>query len=328
MSFTVLSLGGPVAPEGEDVLRAAGIVSLSTGPYPGKAELLPLLAEIRPDALVVRLVDQVDAEVLMASPALKVIAKHGSGVNDINVAAAAALGIPVLAAVGANAHSVAEHALTLMLALAKDLKSQDDFMRRGGWGRKAYRGYELRGRTLGIVGFGAIGSAFARLVVPLGVKTIAYDPYVPDAVFGGQVDRVSDLDTLLSRADVVSLHCPLTEETRGMIDARALTLMKRDAVLINTARGEIVDERALVKALRSGDIGGAGLDVFAPEPPAKANPIWKCPNVIVSPHVGGATEEAWREISLMTCRNLVAFLEGRRIDARFLARPDRFPGEQ
>jgi D-3-phosphoglycerate dehydrogenase len=321
MSFTVLSLGGPVAPEGEDILRAAGIVSLSTGPYPGKAELLPLLAEIQPDALVVRLIERVDAEVMMASPRLKVVAKHGAGTNDIDVAAAAALGIPVLAAVGANAHSVAEHALTLMLALAKDLRTQDAFVRGGGWEKKAYRGHELRGRTLGIVGIGAIGSVVARLAVPFGMKTIAYDPYVSDTVFGSHVERVASLDALLSRADIVSLHCPLTEETRGMIAAHAFSLMKRDAVLINTARGEVVDESALIDALRSGAIAAAGLDVFAPEPPAAANPLWTFPNVIVSPHVGGVTEEARRELSVMTCRNVVALLEGRRVDARFLVRP-------
>ena len=321
MSFTVLSLGGPVAPEGEDILRAAGIVSLSTGPYPGKAELLPLLAEIQPDALVVRLIERVDAEVMMASPRLKVVAKHGAGTNDIDVAAAAALGIPVLAAVGANAHSVAEHALTLMLALAKDLRTQDAFVRGGGWEKKAYRGHELRGRTLGIVGIGAIGSVVARLAVPFGMKTIAYDPYVSDTVFGSHVERVASLDALLSRADIVSLHCPLTEETRGMIAAHAFSLMKRDAVLINTARGEVVDESALIDALRSGAIAAAGIDVFAPEPPAAANPLWTFPNVIVSPHVGGVTEEARRELSVMTCRNVVALLEGRRVDARFLVRP-------
>ena len=321
MSFTVLSLGGPVAPEGEDILRAAGIVSLSTGPYPGKAELLPLLAEIQPDALVVRLIERVDAEVMMASPRLKVVAKHGAGTNDIDVAAAAALGIPVLAAVGANAHSVAEHALTLMLALAKDLRTQDAFVRGGGWEKKAYRGHELRGRTLGIVGIGAIGSVVARLAVPFGMKTIAYDPYVSDTVFGSHLERVASLDALLSRADIVSLHCPLTEETRGMIAAHAFSLMKRDAVLINTARGEVVDESALIDALRSGAIAAAGLDVFAPEPPAAANPLWTFPNVIVSPHVGGVTEEARRELSVMTCRNVLALLEGRRVDARFLVRP-------
>ena len=321
MSFTVLSLGGPVAPEGEEILRAAGIVSLSTGPYPSKAELLPLLAELQPDALVVRLIERVDAEVMMASPKLKVVAKHGAGTNDIDVAAAAALGIPVLAAVGANAHSVAEHALTLMLALAKDLRSQDAFVRGGGWEKKAYRGHEVRGRTLGIVGIGAIGSIVARLAVPFGMKTIAYDPYVSDAAFGPHAERVADLDALLSRADIVSLHCPLTDETRGMIGARALALMKRGAVLINTARGEVVDEPSLVEALRSGGIAAAGLDVFAPEPPAAANPLWSFPNVIVSPHVGGVTEEARRELSVMTCRNLVALLEGRKVDARFLVRP-------
>lgn len=321
MPFTVVSLGGPVAPEGEAILRAAGIVSLSTGPYPGKAELLPFLAETRADALIVRLIERVDAEVMTASPNLQVVAKHGAGTNDIDVAAAAKLGIPVLAAVGANAHSVAEHALTLMLALAKDLFAQDTFVRGGGWEKKAYSGHELRGRTLGIVGLGAIGSVVARLAAAFGMTVIAYDPYIPDAAFGPYAGRVVNLDALLSVADVVSLHCPLTPETRGMIDARAFGLMKRSAVLINTARGEVVDEPALIAALTGGTIAAAGLDVFAPEPPAAANPLWTLPNVIVSPHVGGVTGEARREMSVMTCRNVVALLEGREVDGHFLVRP-------
>jgi len=321
MPFTVVSLGGPVAPEGEAILRAAGIVSLATGPYPAKAELLPFLAETRADALIVRLIERVDAEVMTASPNLKVVAKHGAGTNDIDVAAAAALGIPVLAAVGANAHSVAEHALTLMLALAKDLRAQDAFVRGGGWEKKAYGGHELRGRTLGIVGLGAIGGVVARLAAAFGMTVLAYDPYIPDAAFDPYAERVADLDRLLSRADVVSLHCPLTAETRGMIGAHAFGLMKRSAVLINTARGEVVDEPALIAALMSGAIAAAGLDVFAPEPPAAANPLWALPNVIVSPHVGGVTGEARREMSVMTCRNVVALLEGRQVDGRFLVRP-------
>ncbi|WP_026785196.1 hydroxyacid dehydrogenase [Pleomorphomonas koreensis] len=321
MPFTVVSLGGPVAPEGEAILRAAGIVSLATDPYPGKAELLPFLTEVQPDALIVRLIERVDAEVMTASPKLKAVAKHGAGTNDIDVAAAARLGIPVLAAVGANAHSVAEHALTLLLALVKDLPAQDAFVRGGGWEKKAYRGHEIRGRTLGIVGLGAIGSVVARLAAAFGMTVIAYDPYIPDAAFDPYAERVSDLNALLARADVVSLHCPLTAETRGMIDGRALGLMKRDALLINTARGEVVDEPALVAALKDGTIAAAGLDVFAPEPPAAANPLWALPNVIVSPHVGGVTEEARRELSVMTCRNVVALLEGREIDGRFLVRP-------
>jgi D-3-phosphoglycerate dehydrogenase len=176
----VVSLGGPVASEGEAILRAGGTVSLATGPYPGKAELLSLLAEARPDALI----ERVDAEVMAASPNLQVAAKHGAGNNDIDVAAAMALGTRVLAAVGANAHSVAEHALTLMLAPAKDLFAQDAFVRGGGWEKKAYGVRELRGRTLGIV--------VARLAVAFGMTVIAYDPYIPDAAFSLHTERVAD----------------------------------------------------------------------------------------------------------------------------------------
>lgn len=321
MSFTVISLGGPVAPEGEKIFEQAGVVSLSTGPYPKKAELLALLAERQPDALVVRLVERVDAEILKASAKLKVVAKHGAGTNDIDVAAATALGIPVLAAVGANAHSVAEHALALLLALVKDLRNQDAFVRSGGWEKKVYRGRELRGRTLGLVGIGQIGRAFAAMVEPLGMTTVAYDPFAPDEAFGPHAARETDLDRLLSTADVVSLHCPLTPETRGLIGTRELGLMKTDAILLNTARGEVVDEPALIAALTAGTIAAAGLDSFSPEPPAPDNPLWALPNVIVSPHVGGVTEEARREVSLMTCRNVVALLEGRDVPARCFVRP-------
>lgn len=321
MSFTVVSLGGPVAAEGEEIFRAAGVRSLATGPYPKKDEVIALLAAERVDAIVVRLVEKIDADVLKASPQLKVVAKHGAGTNDIDVAAAGTLGIPVLAAVGANAHSVAEHALALMLALAKDLRRQDAFVRGGGWEKKVYGGHELRGRTLGLVGIGMIGRAFAAMVEPLGMKTIAFDPYAPEEAFGPHAVRVAELDALLKTADVVSLHCPLTPSTDRLIGAAQFALMKPSAVLINTARGEVVDEAALVAALKDGTIAGAGLDSFAPEPPAADNPLWALPNVIVSPHVGGVTEEARREVSLMTCRNVVALLTGGDVPPRCFVRP-------
>lgn len=323
MSFTVVSLGGPVAPEGEAMLRDAGITSLATQPYPSKDAILALLAEHRPDALVVRLVERIDEEIMRASPKLKVVAKHGAGTNDIDVAAAAGLGIPVLAAVGANAHSVAEHALSLMFALIKDVRRQDAFVRGGGWEKKAYQGHELRGRRLGLVGMGLIGRHLARMATAVGMTVHAYDPYAPDEAFGADVARTAELDALLAASDIVSLHCPLTESTRNLIDERTLGLMKPTALLINTARGEVVDEAALVAALKAGTIAGAGLDCFAPEPPAPDNPLWALDTVVLSPHVGGVTEEARREVSLMTVGNVIALLNGADIDPRFFvkARP-------
>ena len=320
MPFTVVSLGGPVAPEGEAILRHAGIVSLATGPYPAKAEVVALLRDKRADAVIVRLVERVDDEILAASSQLKVVAKHGAGTNDIDVAAAKARSIPVLAAIGANAHSVAEHALMLMLSLIKDLRNQDAFVRGGGFEKKSYQGRELRARTLGLVGIGMIGRALAAMAAPIGMTTIAYDPFAPSDAFGKHAVRVRTLEDLLGQSDVVSLHCPLTPETHKLIGARQLGLMKPHALLINTARGEVIDEPALIEALRAGTIAGAGLDSFAPEPPAQDNPLWGLPNVLVTPHVAGVTEEARREVSLMTVRNVLTLLEGGELHPRYFVR--------
>ncbi|MFC3127404.1 hydroxyacid dehydrogenase [Pseudoroseomonas globiformis] len=320
MGFTVVSLGGPVAPEGEAMLREAGVTSHATAPYPPKGEAVALLRETQADAVIVRNVDRIDAEIMQASPKLKAVAKHGAGTNDIDVAAAKQLGIPVLAAVGANAHSVAEHALALMLGLAKDLRNQDSFVRGGGWAGKSYRGRELRGQVLGLVGLGMIGRALAGMATALGMRVTAYDPFATPDSFGPTLSRAESVDALLAEADVVSLHAPLTPETNGLIGTRALGLMKPGALLINTSRGELVDEAALLEALQSGRLGGAGLDTFAPEPPAPDNTLWSAPNLLLSPHIGGVTEEARREVSLMTVRHVLDLLAGREVDRRFFAK--------
>ena len=320
MSFTVISLGGPVAPEGEEMLKAAGITSLATKPYPSKAETVDLLSTTQADAVIVRLIERVDADILAASPKLKLVHKHGAGTNDIDVAATKILGIPVLAAVGANAHSVAEHALALMFSLIKDMRRQDAFVRGGGWANKSYQGHELRGRKLGLVGMGLIGRNLARMAGAIGMTVEAYDPYAPDEAFGPDCGRAADLDALLASSDIVSLHCPLTEQTRNLINARTLGVMKPSALLINTARGEVVDEVALTEALRNGVIAGAGLDTFSPEPPASDNPLWQLDNVAVSPHIAGVTEEARREVSLITCANVMALLRGDEVAPRFFVR--------
>jgi D-3-phosphoglycerate dehydrogenase / 2-oxoglutarate reductase len=320
MKFTVVSLGGAVAQEAEEILRAADIVSIATGPYPKKEEVIALLTKHQADAIIVRSVDRIDEPIMRASPRLKVVAKHGVGTNDIDLTAAKRLGLPVLAATGCNAHSVAEHALALILALIKDLRQQDAFVRSGGWEKKSYQGHELRGRKLGLVGLGMIGRALASMVVPIGMTVQAYDPFAPPEAFEPNLTRATDLDVLLAESDVISLHCPLTDQTRNLIGARELERMKPTALLVNTARGEVVDEPALVKALESGTIAGAGLDSFASEPPAADNPLWKLPNVIVSPHVAGVTEEARREVSLQTVRNVLAFLRNEDVHPRYFVR--------
>ncbi|MDR7223782.1 hydroxyacid dehydrogenase [Aminobacter aminovorans] len=309
MTTTIITVGGRMAAEGLAMLENAGVACISTEPYPMKEEVVALVEQHQPAALVVRLVELVDRDMMAASRNLRIVAKHGVGTNDIDVAAAKALGIPVIMATGANAHSVAEHALGLILALTKDFLRQDGHIRNGLWDKKLYAGRELRGQKLGLVGFGLIGQILARMVAPIGMQVSAYDPFAPEEAFAGGVERATSLNALLAESDVVSLHCPLTDGTRGLIGAREIALMKPTALLVNTARGEVVDEPALIAALHAGRIAGAGLDSFAEEPPV-ANPLWQLPNVILTPHVAGVTEDARRAVSIMTATNVLAFLRG------------------
>jgi len=309
MTTTIVTIGGRMAAEGLAMLENAGVACISTEPYPGKAEVMALVEKHQPAALVVRLVELVDRDMMAASRNLRIVAKHGVGTNDIDVAAAKALGIPVIMATGANAHSVAEHALGLILALTKDFLRQDGHIRNGLWDKKLYAGRELRGQKLGLVGFGLIGQILARMVAPIGMLVAAYDPFAPDEAFADGVIRAKSLDVLLADSDVVSLHCPLTEGTRGLLGAREIALMKPTAFLVNTARGEVVDEPALIAALQTGRIAGAGLDSFAEEPPVES-PLWQLPNVLLTPHVAGVTEDARRTVSIMTATNVLAFLRG------------------
>ena len=319
MTTTIVTVGGRMAAEGLAMLENAGIECISTEPYPTKSEVLELIEQHQPAALVVRLVELVDADTLAASRKLKIVAKHGVGTNDIDVTAAKAMGIPVIMATGANAHSVAEHALGLILALTKDFLRQDSHIRNGLWDKKLYAGRELRGQKLGLIGFGLIGQILARMAAPIGMQVSAYDPFAPDEAFAQGVSRTGSLDALLAESDVVSLHCPLTESTRGLIGAREIGTMKPTAFLVNTARGEVVDEPALIAALQAGHIAGAGLDSFAEEPPV-ASPLWQLPNVLLTPHVAGVTEDARRAVSIMTAENVLAFLRGEPLAQNLFAR--------
>lgn len=243
MAFTIATLGTQIAPEGVAILEDAGARLVWTDAYPSNDEVVRVIGDNNPDALIIRLIDGLTDAHLALAPALRLIAKHGVGTNDIDVAAARARNIPVLMATGANAHSVAEHALGLIFALVKDFAAQDRHVRAGRWDKKLYNGRELRGQRLGLVGFGLIGQTLARMLEPVGVIVSAYDPYAPDSAFLPGVERAADLDRLLATSDIVSLHTPLTEATRGLLDARRIALMQPGAILINTARGEVVDDR-------------------------------------------------------------------------------------
>lgn len=320
MEKTVVVLGGELAPEGRALLENAGASVIATPPYIDRQAVIEVMKVHQPDAVIVRLLtDLLGSEEMQVGGRLRHIAKHGVGTNDIDVNAATALGIPVSVTTGSNGHSVAEHALALIMALVKDLSRQDALIRDGIWDKNQYKGRELRGQRLGLVGFGFIGQTLARMAGAIGMIVAAFDPHAPDQAFDG-VARETELDKLLASSDIVSLHCPLTPETQNLIDARRIGLMKQGAFLINTARGEVVDEKALIAALEDGRLAGAGLDSFALEPPGIGNPLFQLSNTLVTPHVAGVTLDAKCAVSIMSAENVLAALDGRTLDPRFLAR--------
>ncbi len=257
-------------------------------------------------ALVVRNRTQVTRQLLDGAPRLEVVARAGVGLDNVDVAAADELGIVVVAAVGANAPSVAEHALAMALALARDLLGHDQAVRAGGWDR--HPGMELAGRNWGVIGLGATGRATAHLAGALGMEVLGYDPFLGAGHVEG-VERVDDLDALLGRSDVVSLHLAVSDQTRGLVDSAFLGAMRPGAFLVNVARGELVDEKALLGALEAGTVGGAALDVRVDEPPGPAG-LTAHPRVLSTPHVAGITTAAQRRVVDMIAADVQRVLSG------------------
>ncbi|HEV8501040.1 MAG TPA: hydroxyacid dehydrogenase [Casimicrobiaceae bacterium] len=267
------------------------------------------------DALVVRNRTRVDAPLIAAAPRLAVVGRLGVGLDNIDVAACGKRGIAVIPATGANALAVAEYVVGTAMMLLRGAHGASADVAAGRWPRERLsEGREIRGKTLGLVGFGGIGRLTADLARALGMVLVAHDPAIdPNAVlwndFGTQPLA---LDELFAVADVVSLHVPLVDSTRNLVDARRLALMKPHAILINTARGGIVDEAALAVALHAGRLGGAALDVFAREPLAAGSPLADAPNVLLTPHVAGVTAESNARVSAMIAERVEQALQARR----------------
>jgi D-3-phosphoglycerate dehydrogenase / 2-oxoglutarate reductase len=240
----------------------------------------------------------VTAELLARAPHLRVIARAGIGVDTIDVPAATRRGIAVMNAPGANTVSAAEHAMALLLALVRQIPGAAAAMRKGEWDRKRFEGTELRGKTIGIVGLGRIGGHVAQIARAFGMTVVAHDPYMPTTRAAELQVKVLPLDDLLRTADVVTMHVALTDETRHLINAARLALMKPSAVLINTARGELVDEVALAEALTAKKIRGAAIDVFAQEPLPADAPLRTIDRVILTPHLAASTAEAQERVAL------------------------------
>jgi glycerate dehydrogenase len=256
-------------------------------------------------------------EIIPALPALRYVGVLATGYNTVDLSAAKARGITVTNTPAYASVSVAQHAAAMMLDLARKLTLHADAVRDGAWSRSPDWClplgpiFELTGRTLGLVGLGAIGIELARIAAALGMRVVACDPaFPPPERLGGVAVAPVSLDTLIEISDVVSLHCPLTEATHHLLDAARLARMKPSALVINTSRGPLIDEAALAAALRSGGIGGAALDVLETEPPAADNPLIGAPNCLVTPHVAWHAVEARRRLVQIAADNLAAFLQG------------------
>src|SRR5216110_2551337 len=272
------------------------------------------LAEAIPDfaALIIRSQTKVTAKILNAGKKLRVVGRAGVGVDNVDVETATRRGVVVLNAPGANTISTAEHAFSLLLSLARNIARADATLKGGTWDRKNLEGVELYNKTLGIIGMGRIGSELSRRAIAFGMRVIAYDPYLSASRARGlQVELVDDLDDLLTSADFISLHTPLTAETRHILDAARLQKAKRGVRIINCARGGLIDETALVQALADGHVAGAALDVFEIEPLPHDSPLRSAPNLVLTPHLGASTAEAQESVGIEIAQSIrAALLEG------------------
>jgi D-3-phosphoglycerate dehydrogenase len=268
-----------------------------------------LSAVANADALLVRSATQVDSEVFAATTQLKVVARAGVGLDNVDVPAATERGVMVVNAPTSNIVSAAEHAAALLLAVARRIPAADQSLRDGQWKRSSFNGVELNGKTAGIVGLGKIGQLLAQRLAAFGMNLIAYDPYVAPARAAQLGIELVSLDELLARADTISIHLPKTPETKGLIGKEQLALVKPSVIIVNDARGGLIDEDALADALREGRVAGAGIDVFVKEP-CTDSPLFELPNTVVTPHLGASTVEAQDRAGTDVARSVALALAG------------------
>lgn len=298
-----------VCPEGLQMLDGIADVYVADNQDPNN-----YLDEMKnADALIVRIA-KCDGHAIENSPNLKVIGRTGVGYDSVDVKTATAHGIPVVITPGANNRSVAEHAVAMMFALSKNLVEAQTEMCKGNWEiRGAKKAFELEGKNVGILGLGAIGRETAKICEGCGMKIAAYYPFLSkEQVEGYGAEYYENYEELLKISDVVSIHVPLTEETRNMISRKQLSEMKKTALIINCSRGGIINEADLTEALKAGEIAGAGTDVFCNEPPKTDDPLLNCPNLIVSPHSAAQTREAVIKMAQMCVKGCLAVAEGKK----------------
>lgn len=298
--------------DGMAALEKAGLdVAVTNSGKP--QDMLPELIDA--EGVIIR-IGSIDKETMLKCKNLKVIGRPGVGVDDVDVEAATELGIPVVIAPGANTRSVAEHAMAMMFACAKDMVHCDKEMRNGNFNiRSEYKAYEILGKKLGLIGCGHIGNILAQMASAIGMSVVIYDPFVKREVVEKQgYAYEEDMQEVLKNADVISIHTPLTPKTKNMIGEKELKMMKSTGILINCARGGIVDEAALCKALNENWIHSAATDVVVNEPISVDDPLFKCRNIIVTPHMAGQTKEAASGVATMAAEGVAAVIRGEKWD--------------
>lgn len=297
-----------IAPSGLDILRAAEDVELDYRPGLAGDELLEAVAQS--DALITRSGTAVTSELVNAGTRLRIIGRAGVGLDNVDVEACTARGILVINAPTANIMSATEHTMAMLLALCRNIPEAHASVKRGEWTRSKFMGTELDGKTLGVIGLGRIGTGVTTRGQGFGMRVIAYDPYIANSVYEKVGATRVSLDQLLEQADVITVHTPMTDETRSLIGADELAKAKDGVIVLNIARGGIYDEQALADALNSGKVAGAAIDVYVDEPPPPDHPLLTARNVILSPHIGANTIEAQDRVAVKTTEMVVEALRG------------------
>jgi len=299
-----------ISQRGVDELSRDGAIEAAVKTGLSEKELVDLIPDF--SGLVVRSQTKVTASILNAGMKLRVVGRAGVGVDNVDVETATRRGIIVLNAPGGNTVSTAEHAFSLLLSAARNIPQADANVRNKNWDKKNFEGVELYNKALGVIGMGRIGSELSRRAIAFGMRVIAYDPYLSATRARSlQVELVDELDDLLTSADFISLHTPLTTETRHILDAAQLQKTKRGVRIINCARGGLIDENALLKALQDGQVAGAALDVFETEPLPVESPLRGAPNLVLTPHLGASTAEAQESVGIEIAHSIrAALLEG------------------
>lgn len=313
MSYRIFIAGSGIAAKAQQYLRDEDCTFEVGDPKDTPQDIAQRVRAFSPDAIIVRQ-GKITADVQNAAATLRAICKHGVGTDNIDVDAATKRGIPVMFTPLANYESVAEHTLALILSLFRRITVENERIRKGVFDKGKYAGLELWGKTLAIVGFGHVGRRLSELVAPFRVKVVVYHPSCTIETLPEHVSKVQGLEDALPGADIVTLHCPLTPQTRGLINRHTIAQMKHGVYIVNTARGGIVNETDLLDGLQDGRVGGAALDVFEVEPPASSNPLVRMDNIVFTSHVAGVSDNSYLNMGMNSVRNVLAVLKGEPLD--------------